>query len=52
MKKEFIYLFLYLLFCVPIIILYINFSLKAKREWLILTGKIKPDRVLSVAAGE
>ena len=43
MKREFIYLWWYLLICIPIIILYVKFSLKAKREWLTLTGQIKPE---------
>lgn len=41
-KKEFLYLGWYFLLCVPVIILYVNFSLKAKREWLSLIGRIKP----------
>jgi len=43
MKREFIYLWWYLLICVPIIVFYVKFSLKAKREWLTLTGRIRPD---------
>jgi len=41
-KKEFLYLGWYIIFCIPIIIVYIKFSTKAKREWLALTGQIKP----------
>lgn len=41
-KREFLYLGWYLLLCIPIIILYVKFSLRAKREWLTLVGQIRP----------
>ena len=31
--------------CIPVIILYINFSIKAKREWLSLIGRIRPQEI-------
>ncbi len=42
-RKEFLYLGWYFLLCIPIIIVYIRFSAKAKREWLILIGQIKSE---------
>lgn len=43
MGKDFFYLGWYLLLCVPIIIVYINYSSKAKREWGSLLGQAKPE---------
>ena len=47
-KKEFLYLGWYLVLCVPIIVFYIKFSLKAKKEWLALTGRVKPKKLKSL----
>ncbi|MEE8360394.1 MAG: PilZ domain-containing protein [Candidatus Omnitrophota bacterium] len=44
-KKEFLYLGWYFLLCIPVIILYVNFSIKAKREWLSLIGRIRPQEI-------
>ncbi len=41
-KREFFYLGWYFLLSIPIIIFYIRFSRKTKREWLTLSGEIKP----------
>ncbi|NQT06092.1 MAG: PilZ domain-containing protein [Candidatus Omnitrophica bacterium] len=43
MRREFIYLGWYLLLCIPIIILYIRFSLRSRRERLTLTGDLGPE---------
>lgn len=44
-KREFLYLGLYLILCVPAIVIYVKFSMKAKREWLMLAGRLKPASV-------
>jgi hypothetical protein len=44
-RKEFLYLLWYFLLCIPVVILYVNFSLRAKREWLALIGRIKQENV-------
>lgn len=50
-KKEFLYLGWYLLLCIPVIIFYVRYSSKSKREWLTLIGQIKP-RATAATTGE
>jgi hypothetical protein len=44
-KREMMYLGWYFLLCIPVIILYLNFSLRSKREWMALAGHVKPKKV-------
>lgn len=47
LKKELWYLVLYLVISIPLLIFYLWLSRKARKEWLILMGQLKPNTIVS-----